>query len=199
MSKKSIIITWSVIGGLVTFILIICIFTQNSLAGKDETAKQCWADVQAQYQRRANLVPQLVNTVKGYASHEKQTLEGLTEARTKATQIRVDADNLSEADMRRFQEAQGELSQALGRLIAITEAYPDLKASQNFSELQAQLEGTENRIAESLRKYNEAVRNYNKARRMFPTNVFAGMLGYEALPNFEAQAGADKAPEVSFD
>ena len=146
-----------------------------------------------------NLVPQLVNTVKGYASHEKQTLEGLTEARTKATQIRVDADNLSEADMRRFQEAQGELSQALGRLIAITEAYPDLKASQNFSELQAQLEGTENRIAESLRKYNEAVRNYNKARRMFPTNVFAGMLGYEALPNFEAQAGADKAPEVSFD
>ena len=198
MTKKS-IITWSVIGGLVALILITFISTQNSLAGKDETAKQRWADVQAQYQRRANLVPQLVNTVKGYASHEKQTLEGLTEARTKATQIRVDADNLSEADMRRFQEAQGELSQALGRLIAITEAYPDLKASQNFSELQAQLEGTENRIAESLRKYNEAVRNYNKARRMFPTNVFAGMLGYEALPNFEAQAGADKAPEVSFD
>lgn len=198
MTKKS-KITWGVIGGLVALILITFISTQNSLAGKDETAKQYWADVQAQYQRRANLVPQLVNTVKGYASHEKQTLEGLTEARTKATQIRVDADNLSEADMRRFQEAQGELSQALGRLIAITEAYPDLKASQNFSELQAQLEGTENRIAESLRKYNEAVRNYNKARRMFPTNVFAGMLGYEALPNFEAQAGADKAPEVSFD
>ncbi|MCI7645721.1 MAG: LemA family protein [Bacteroidales bacterium] len=198
MTKKS-KITWGVIGGLVALILITFISTQNSLAGKDVTAKQCWADVQAQYQRRANLVPQLVNTVKGYASHEKQTLEGLTEARTKATQIRVDADNLSEADMRRFQEAQGELSQALGRLIAITEAYPDLKASQNFSELQAQLEGTENRIAESLRKYNEAVRNYNKARRMFPTNVFAGMLGYEALPNFEAQAGADKAPEVSFD
>ena len=198
MTKKS-KITWGVIGGLVALILITFISTQNSLAGKDETAKQSWADVQAQYQRRANLVPQLVNTVKGYASHEKQTLEGLTEARTKATQIRVDADNLSEADMRRFQEAQGELSQALGRLIAITEAYPDLKASQNFSELQAQLEGTENRIAESLRKYNEAVRNYNKARRMFPTNVFAGMLGYEALPNFEAQAGADKAPEVSFD
>ena len=198
MTKKS-KITWGVIGGLVALILITFISTQNSLAGKDETAKQCWADVQAQYQRSANLVTQLVNTVKGYASHEKQTLEGLTEARTKATQIRVDADNLSEADMRRFQEAQGELSQALGRLIAITEAYPDLKASQNFSELQAQLEGTENRIAESLRKYNEAVRNYNKARRMFPTNVFAGMLGYEALPNFEAQAGADKAPEVSFD
>ena len=198
MTKKS-KITWGVIGGLVALILITFISTQNSQAGKDETPKQCWADVQAQYQRRANLVPQLVNTVKGYASHEKQTLEGLTEARTKATQIRVDADNLSEADMRRFQEAQGELSQALGRLIAITEAYPDLKASQNFSELQAQLEGTENRIAESLRKYNEAVRNYNKARRMFPTNVFAGMLGYEALPNFEAQAGADKAPEVSFD
>lgn len=198
MTKKS-KITWGVIGGLVALILITFISTQNSLAGKDVTAKQCWADVQTQYQRRANLVPQLVNTVKGYASHEKQTLEGLTEARTKATQIRVDADNLSEADMRRFQEAQGELSQALGRLIAITEAYPDLKASQNFSELQAQLEGTENRIAESLRKYNEAVRNYNKARRMFPTNVFAGMLGYEALPNFEAQAGADKAPEVSFD
>ena len=198
MTKKS-KITWGVIGGLVALILITFISTQNSLAGKDETAKQYWADVQAQYQRRANLVPQLVNTVKGYASHEKQTLEGLTEARTKATQIRVDADNLSEADMRRFQEAQGELSQALGRLIAITEAYPDLKASQNFSELQAQLEGTENRIAESLRKYNEAVRNYNKARRMFPTNIFAGMLGYEALPNFEAQAGADQAPEVSFD
>lgn len=195
MSKKTIL---SIVGGVLALLILMGIFVNNSLVGKDETVAKAWADVQAQYQRRTDLVPNLVNTVKGYAAHEQSTLQGVVDARTKATQIKIDADDLSPEKMKQYADAQGELSQALGRLLAISENYPDLKASQNFSELQAQLEGTENRIAESRRLYNEAVREYNVTCRRFPSNIFAGMFGFSTKTPFEAVTGAEKAPEVSF-
>ena len=172
--------------------------TYNNLVSKDEAASTAWADVQSQYQRRADLVPNLVNTVKGYASHESATLEGVVSARARATQITLTSDDLSEEKLRQYQAAQGELSQALGRLLAVTENYPDLKASENFSELQAQLEGTENRINESRQRYNAAVREYNVSVRRFPANIVAGMFGFSRKNAFEAAAGAAQAPTVSF-
>ena len=150
------------------------------------------------YQRRADLIPNLVNTVKGYAAHEKETLEGVIEARSKATQITVSADDLSEENIKKFQAAQGELQQALGKLLAITENYPDLKANENFRDLQAQLEGTENRITVERQKFNETVKVYNTSIRKFPTTIYAGWFGFEKKGYFEAQAGAEKAPEVQF-
>ena len=152
----------------------------------------------SQYQRRADLVPNLVNTVKGYAKHESETLEGVVEARAKATQIKVDADNITPEKLKQFQSAQGELTQALGRLIAVQENYPDLKANENFSELQAQLEGTENRINESRQLYNAAVQTYNVSVRRFPANIVAGMFGFDKKTQFEAEAGTEKAPQVEF-
>lgn len=170
----------------------------NSLVDKQQTVDQAWAQVENQYQRRADLIPNLVNTVKGYSTHESETLQKVTEARAKATSITIDADNLNEETLAKFQQAQGELSQALKSLLAVTEAYPDLKANQNFMALQAQLEGTENRIATERRRYTEAVKDYNTSIKKFPTNIYAGWFGFEPKPQFKAEAGAEKAPEVKF-
>ena len=170
----------------------------NSLVEKEEAVESAWSQVENVYQRRADLIPNLVNTVKGYAAHEQETLEGVIEARSKATQITVSADDLNEENIKKFQAAQGELQQALGKLLSITENYPDLKANENFRDLQAQLEGTENRIAVERQKFNEAVKSYNTAIRKFPTTIYAGWFGFEKKGYFEAQSGAEKAPEVQF-
>lgn len=170
----------------------------NSLVEKQQNVDQNWAQVENQYQRRADLIPNLVNTVKGYSTHEEETLLKVTEARAKATSITIDADNLTEENLAKFQEAQNELSGALKSLLAVTEAYPDLKANENFMNLQAQLEGTENRIATERQRYTEAVKDYNTAIKKFPTNIYAGWFGFEAKPQFKAEAGAEKAPEVKF-
>ena len=170
----------------------------NSMVTMDEGVQTAWSQVENVYQRRADLIPNLVSTVKGYATHEQSTLEGVIEARSKATQITVDADNLTPEALAKYQKAQGELGAALGKLLAITESYPDLKANQNFLELQSQLEGTENRIAVERQKYNEAARMYNTTIRQFPKNIIAGMFGFEKKPYFEAQEGANVAPKVEF-
>ena len=167
--------------------------TYNGMVTYEEEATTAMANVQSAYQRRADLIPNLVEVVKGYAAHEKETLEGVVNARSKATSITLDADNI-----KAYQQAQGELSSALGRLIAIGEAYPDLKANENFRELQVQLEGTENRINEARNKFNTAVQTYNVNIRRFPSNIFAGMFGFEKMDKFEAAEGAEKAPEVKF-
>lgn len=170
----------------------------NSLVEKQQNVDQAWALVENQYQRRADLIPNLVNTVKGYSTHEEETLVKVTEARAKATSITLNADDLTEENMARFQEAQNELSSALKSLLAVTEAYPDLKANENFMNLQAQLEGTENRIATERKRYTESVLEYNTAIKKFPTTIYAGWFGFTPRPQFKAEAGAEKAPEVKF-
>ena len=167
--------------------------TYNGMVSVEEEATTALANVQSAYQRRADLIPNLVQTVKGYASHEKETLEGAINARSKATNITLNAENIKE-----YQQAQGELSSALGRLIAIGEAYPDLKANENFRELQVQLESTENRINVERNHFNKAVQNYNIKIRRFPSNLLAGMFGFEKMDKFEAEAGSEKAPQVEF-
>ena len=171
----------------------------NSMVRTDETVSQAWAQVENVYQRRADLVPNLVATVKGYAEHESSTLEAVVEARAKATQATVDPSTLSEEELARFMSVQNELGTAIGRLLVSVERYPDLKANQNFLELQAQLEGTENRITVERQKFNEAARNYNVTIRRFPNNIFAGMFGFEKKGYFEASEGAEQAPVVSFE
>ena len=170
----------------------------NSMVEADENINAQWAKVENQYQRRADLVPNLVNTVKGYAAHESETLEAVIAARSTATQITVDPANLTEENLQKYQEAQGELSSALGKLLAITENYPDLKANQNFLELQAQLEGTENRIATERSRYTDAVNAYNKKIRKFPALITAKIFGFDAKPQFKAEASATQAPTVEF-
>lgn len=170
----------------------------NSLVEKQQDVDQAWAQVENQYQRRADLIPNLVNTVKGYSTHEEATLTKVTEARAKATSITLSADNLTEENLAKFQAAQNELSQALKSLLAVQEAYPDLKANTNFLELQAQLEGTENRIATERKRYTDAVRDYNTSIKKFPTTIYAGWFGFEPKPQFKAEEGAQKAPEVKF-
>ncbi len=170
----------------------------NSLVEKQQGVDQSWAEVENQYQRRADLIPNLVNTVKGYAAHESKTLEQVTLARAKATSITIDANDLNEENLARYQEAQNELSGALKSLLAVTEAYPDLKANQNFMSLQAQLEGTENRVTVARKRYTEAVMDYNTSIKKFPTMIYAGWFGFKEKPQFKAQAGAEKAPEVQF-
>ncbi len=170
----------------------------NSLVEKQQKVEQSWAQVENQYQRRADLIPNLVNTVKGYATHESETLEKVTEARAKATSITIDASNLNEETMAKYQAAQSELSSALKSLLAVTEAYPDLKANENFLALQSQLEGTENRISTERRRYTEAVMDYNTAIKKFPTTIYAGWFGFDPMPQFKAEEGAQKAPEVKF-
>lgn len=170
----------------------------NSMVRMDENVSQAWAQVENVYQRRSDLIPNLVATVKGYAEHESSTLEAVVEARAKATQATVDPSRLSEEELANFMDAQNDLGTAIGRLLVSVERYPDLKANQNFLELQAQLEGTENRIAVERKKFNEAARNYNVAIRRFPNNIFAGMFGFEKKGYFEASEGADQAPAVSF-
>ena len=192
--KKSTIILIAV----VAIAAIWSISAYNGMVKMDESVNTAWSNVENQYQRRADLIPNLVNTVKGYAAHEKETLEAVMAARSKATQMTVDADNLTPEKLQEYQKAQGEIGAALGRLLAITENYPDLKANQNFMELQAQLEGTENRISVERRNFNEVARTYNTSIRTFPKNILAGMFGFDKRPYFEAEEGANKAPEVKF-
>jgi len=170
----------------------------NSMIEKQETVDEKWSQVQNLYQRRADLIPNLVSVVKGYAKHESQTLENVIAARSRATQVTLDPDKLTPENIQKFQQAQDGLSTALGKLLMITENYPDLKANQNFLELQAQLEGTENRIAVERQKFNEAVKDYNAYIRKFPNNLTAGMFGFEKKAYFEAQSGANVAPKIEF-
>jgi len=195
--KKS----WIILGVVVLFILVL-VFTAvgsyNSMVTKDESVTGQWSQVENVYQRRSDLIPNLVNTVKGYAAHEKETLEGVVEARAKATQTTIDPSKLNAESIKQFAAAQDGLSSALSKLMVVVERYPDLKANQNFLELQAQLEGTENRIAVERKKFNETAKDYNTYIRKFPKNLFAGMFGFDKRDYFEAQEGAEKAPEVKF-
>lgn len=170
----------------------------NGLVTKEEAVSGQWANVENQYQRRADLIPNLVATVKGYAKHESETLEGVIAARSKATQITVDPENLTPEKLKEYQAAQGQLSSALGKLLMITENYPDLKANQNFMELQAQLEGTENRITTERGRFNEMCIEFNSSIRRFPTSLVASLAGLEKKAYFEAEQGSEKAPEVEF-
>lgn len=170
----------------------------NSSVTKDEKVKAQWGEVENQYQRRSDLIPNLVNSVKGAANFEKETLTQVIEARAKATSIQVDPNKLTPENIQKFQGAQGEVSQALGRLMVVSERYPELKANQNFLELQAQLEGTENRITVARKDFNVAVQDYNTNIRTFPNNLFAGMFGFQQKGSFAAEAGANKAPKVAF-
>lgn len=172
--------------------------TYNTMVTQDEGVNTAWSQVENQYQRRMDLIPNLVNTVKGYATHEKETLEGVVSARAEATKTTIDPSNLNEESMKKFQAAQGELSSALSRLMLVIERYPDLKANQNFSELQAQLEGTENRISVERKRFNETAQSYNTYIRSFPTNILAGMFGFQPKAYFSAESGAEKAPKVEF-
>ncbi|MET4083828.1 LemA protein [Pedobacter sp. UYP30] len=170
----------------------------NSMVKMDENVKSKWGTVETQYQRRADLIPNLVSTVKGAAKFEQGTLTAVTEARAKATQMTVSADDLTPENIQKYQAAQGQLSQALGKLLSITEAYPELRATQQFSDLSAQLEGTENRITVARKDFNDAVQIYNSKIRSFPTNLTAGMFGFKAKGYFQADAGAATAPKVEF-
>lgn len=191
-------ITLLVIGVLILIMVGGTLTTYNGLIAKDEAVATAWGNIQSQYQRRADLIPNLVSTVKGYAKHESETLENVMAARAKATQVTINSDDLTPEKLKQYQAAQGELSQALGRLMAVSENYPNLKANENFSELQAQLEGTENRINESRQIYNSAVQTYNVSVHRFPANIVAGMFGFDKKNQFEAEAGAEKAPKVEF-
>ena len=170
----------------------------NGLVKEQENVEKAWGNVENVYQRRADLIPNLVETVKGYAKHEQETLEGVIEARANATKVTIDPKNMTPEDLQKYQAAQGDVTNALSKLIAVAEAYPDLKANQNFLELQSQLEGTENRITVERNKFNEAAQTYNTKRRTFPTNIIAGIFGFGDKPYFQAQEGADKAPKVDF-
>ncbi|MDD5963518.1 MAG: LemA family protein [Candidatus Egerieousia sp.] len=170
----------------------------NSMVKEQEGVQTAWSQVENVYQRRADLIPNLVNTVKGYAAHESQTLEGVVNARAKATQLTVDPENLTPEKLAAYQEAQGELGAALGKLLAIQENYPDLKANENFLALQSQLEGTENRISTERMKFNEAAKRYNVLIRVFPKSIIASLFGFEKMPYFQAKEGADVAPAVEF-
>ena len=170
----------------------------NTMVVKSENVDAQWSQVENVYQRRADLIPNLVNTVKGYASHEKETLEGVINARAKATSVNINAANMNAASMQAFQQAQDGLSGALSKLMVVVERYPELKASQSFLELQAQLEGTENRIAVERKKFNETTRSYNTYIKLFPKTMFAGIFGFESKPYFESVKGTETAPEVKF-
>lgn len=188
---------------LVAAAVVLAIFfwiknSYNGLVTGEEGVKASWSQVENVYQRRADLIPNLVATVKGYASHESETLENVVAARAKATQITVDSEKLDANGIAKFQAAQGELSQAIGRLMMLRESYPELKANQNFLELQAQLEGTENRISTERKKYNDTARSYNTMVRSFPKNIIASMFGFETKGYFEASDEAKTAPKVEF-
>ena len=197
MEKKKLSVT-AIVLVVLAVIVVWGIGAYNSLVKNEEGVKSAWSQVENVYQRRADLIPNLVATVKGYATHESATLEGVVEARAKATQMTVNVDDLSEEKIAEFQKAQGELGSALGRLMAITEAYPDLKANENFRDLQAQLEGTENRIAVERKAYNQVAQEYNTSIRVFPRNIIASVFGFKVKGYFEAEEGAQTAPKVEF-
>ncbi|QKG79480.1 LemA family protein [Tenuifilum thalassicum] len=196
ISKKWIVI--AIVAAVVLLLYSSIKGTYNNMVTKDENVKAQWGNVENVYQRRLDLIPNLVNTVKGYANFEQQTLTQVIEARAKATSVNINPDKLDAQSLKQFQSAQGELSSALSRLMVVVERYPDLKANQNFLDLQAQLEGTENRIAVERRKFNEMVKDYNAYIRKFPKNIWASLFGFEKKAYFEAEAGAEKAPKVDF-
>lgn len=197
-SNKGSLIAIVIVILLVLWAVVAGISFNNKSVQQEEGVRQAWSQVENQYQRRADLIPNLVNTVKGYATHERETLEGVVEARAKATQMTVDPTKMTPEDLAAYQQAQGELSQALGRLLAVSERYPDLKANENFKALQVQLEGTENRISTERKRFNEVTQEYNTFVRKFPNNIFGSILGFKAKPYFESVVGADRAPEVKF-
>ena len=187
--------------GIIAAVVIICMWAAsayNSMVSEQEKATTALANVQSAYQRRADLIPNLVEVVKGYASHEKETFESVVAARSKATSITLDPSNITPEKLKEFQQAQGELGSALGKLIAIQENYPELKANENFRDLQVQLEGTENRINEARNKFNSVVQQYNIVIRKFPKSLLAGIFGFNTMDKFEAEAGAENAPKVKF-
>lgn len=192
------------IGIIGVVILLVLVFfgiggcSYNGMVKKEEAVSSAWSQVENVYQRRSDLIPNLVNTVKGAANFEKETLTQVIEARASATQVKIDPTNLTPESMQKFEQAQTGVSSALSRLLVSVERYPELKANQNFRDLQVQLEGTENRITEERRKFNEVVKTYNSSVRSFPNNLMAAMFGFEKKAYFEAVGGADKAPEVSF-
>lgn len=190
-------------GLIITVVVIVLvaiwgISSYNGLVSMDENVSNSWANVETQYQRRSDLIPNLVNTVKGYAKHESETLESVMQARSQATQVKIDPSNCTPQQLAAYQKAQGDVTTALGKLLAITENYPDLKANQNFLELQSQLEGTENRINVARKDFNDTAKKYNTSLRRFPRNIVASMFGFEKRNYFEAEAGAEKAPKVEF-
>ena len=189
---------WIIPVGIIVILVMWAIGGYNGMVKMDEQVQNKWANVETQYQRRADLIPNLVSTVKGYAKHEQQTLEDVVKARSEATQVKVDAENLTPEKLAAFQKAQSGVSSALGRLLAVAENYPDLKANQNFLELQSQLEGTENRITVARKDFNDTAKSYNQAIRQFPKNILAGIFGFEKKSYFEAEAGSEKAPKVEF-
>lgn len=189
---------WLIAAAVAVVVLLWAGSVYNSLVSQEEAVGNQWADVETQYQRRADLVPNLVATVKGYAAHEQQTLEAVVKARSEATQTHIDAADLTPEKMAAYLQAQSNLSGALGRLLLVQEKYPDLKANENFLDLQAQLEGTENRISVARRDFNAVAREYNIAIRRFPANILASLFGFSSKSYFEAEKGAEKAPEVKF-
>ena len=193
MKKNTIIILVAVVA-----LFLFAISSYNGLVNKEEAVNSQWSNVENQYQRRSDLIPNLVATVKGYATHESSTLEGVVAARAKATQVTIDPANLTPEKLQEYQAAQGQVSSALGKLLMITENYPDLKANQNFLELQAQLEGTENRISVERTRFNEMAKEYNTSIRRFPNSIFSGIFGFDKKPYFEAEKGSEKAPDVKF-
>jgi LemA protein len=195
--SKALIVTLVIVGVLVLFIGW-AVGLYNGLVKADEETAKAWAQVENVYQRRADLIPNLVSTVKGYAAHESETLEAVVNARAQATQVQIDPNQLNAENIRKYQEAQGQLSTALGRLLMITENYPNLKADQSFLNLQAQLEGTENRITVERNKFNEAIQQYNVLIRRFPRSIIANMFRFEKKAYFEAQPGSDVVPKVEF-
>ena len=197
MKKKG----WIILAVVVVVVLMLFSWfkgTYNDMVTRSEAVQAQLGNIENQYQRRADLIPNLVSTVKGYATHESATLEKVTEARAKATSITIDADNMTEEQLARFQQAQNELSGALKSLLAVSEAYPDLKANENFRDLQVQLEGTENRVTAARGNFTRAVRDYNTAIKKFPTVIYAGWFGFEEKPQFAAEPGSEKAPKVEF-
>lgn len=201
MKSKGCLIAGAIGGVLLVMVIAMVVWgtsVYNGMVTAEEGVGAQWSNVENQYQRRSDLIPNLVNTVKGYASHESSTFEAVVSARAKATQITIDPDKLDAASMQKYQEAQGQMSQALGRLLMVAENYPDLKANQNFLELQAQLEGTENRISTERMRFNETAKMFNTLIRQFPRSLLAGMFGFSAKPYFQAEEGARQAPTVQF-
>lgn len=192
------ILPWIAVLGVLAIIVLWSAGVYNRFVSAEEQVESAWAQVENQYQRRADLIPNLVETVKGYASHEQETLDAVVSARARATQITIDPSTATSEQLAAYQAAQGDLSQALGRLLAVAESYPDLKANENFRDLQQQLEGTENRITVARQLFNEEARAYNTLIRRFPNNLLAGMFGFEKKPYFEAEEGSNKAPKVAF-
>lgn len=189
---------WIIAGVVILALVLWGVSGYNSLVGMDEEVNGRWANVETQYQRRSDLLPNLVSTVKGYAAHEKSTLEAVMAARSQATQVKIDPSNCTPQQLAAYQKAQGDVTTALGKLLAISENYPQLKANENFLELQSQLEGTENRINVARKDFNDAAKKFNMSIRRFPKSIIASMCGFEKRSYFEAEAGADKAPKVEF-